>query len=119
MLRMGFLVLALALTATAASADTMTARGQQYAPVHVSVAVNFYVNAPTDGSAAALKAQADARRTVYEAATHECAVLLDTMASDCRLEQLNVNINVNRNYNPQIGEGFTVSGNMRFIVTLK
>lgn len=119
MLRTGFLVLAFALAATAASADSTTDRSQQYAPVRVSVAVNFFVPAPTDASSAALKAQADARRTVYDAATHECAVLLDTMASDCRLEQLNVNINVNRNYNPQVGEGFTVSGNMRFLVTMK
>jgi hypothetical protein len=119
MLRTGFLILAFALAATAASAQSSSDRGQWRNQVRVSVAVNFFVAAPTDSSPQALKAQEEARRKVYEIAHRECAVLLDVMADDCRMENMNVNINVNRNYNPQMGDGFTIAGNMSFRVNTK
>jgi len=117
MLRTGLLIAAFALVATAGSAESSMNRGQWQNQVRVSVSVNMFVAAPTDSSPQALIAQENARRKVYEVATRECAVLLDAMASDCRLE--NVNVNINRYQNPQQPEGFTVGGNMTFRVTLK
>jgi hypothetical protein len=122
MLRTGILIALFALGVGVASAQSTVSppgmrRGQWHSQVHVSVNVNMFVAAPTDSSPQALKAQEEARRKIYEIASHECAVLLDVMASDCQLE--NVNVNVNRYYNPQQSEGFNISGSMRLRVTPK
>jgi hypothetical protein len=122
MLRSGILIALFALAAGAASAQTsvrpsVVVQRQWHSQVHVSVNVNIFVAAPTDFSPPALKAQEEARRKIYEIASHECAILLDVMASDCQLE--NVNVNVNRYYNPQQPEGFNLSANVRLRVTPK
>ena len=54
--------------------------------VRISVAVNLFIAAPADESEAAIKAQEDGRRLVYDVAARECSLLRDVLASDCRLE---------------------------------
>ena len=85
--------------------------------IRVNVGMSFFVVAPTDDSEAAIKAQEQARRVIYESAARECDVLRAAIASDCRLES--ISINVNRQYGNQIPQGFNVSGNFTFHVTLK
>ncbi len=85
--------------------------------VRVQVHVTFFVEGAADDSDASLRAQEDARRKLYESAARECDVLLATIASACRVES--INININRNYRPRQGDGFNVSGNFGFRVTLK
>jgi hypothetical protein len=117
MLRTGVLIAAFMLAASAAPAESVMSRGQWQNQVRVSVSVNMFVLAPTDSSPQAIKAQEDARRKVYQIAIRECALLLDVVASDCWLE--NVNVNINRHHNPQQPEGFAIAGNMNFRIMLK
>ena len=85
--------------------------------VRVSISMNFFVAAPTDDSEAALKAQEQARRALYESAGRECDVLRAAIASDCRLES--ININVNRSFGAQVPQGFNANGSFGFHIRLK
>ena len=85
--------------------------------VSVNIGMNFFVAAPTDDSEAAIKAQEQARRALYESAARECELLRAVIASECRLES--ININVNRNYGNQAPQGFNANGNFRFHIKLK
>lgn len=117
----------LAAFATAASAQTIEIRsGQQPVgpvsaeQVRVSVGVNVFVPALSDDSDQALKAQEVGRKMIYELASHECAVLHDVLASDCRLESINVNIQrANQFGNQQRTDGFNVNGNIGFRIVPK
>jgi hypothetical protein len=81
------------------------------------VNIGFFVHGTVDGSEASLKAQEDARRSLYQSAMRECDVLKSSIASECRLETLNVNIN--RSYGSPQNEGFNANGNFTFRVMLK
>lgn len=85
--------------------------------VRIQVNMNFFVTAPTSDSEAAVKAQENARRVLYESAGRECDLLKAVIASECRLES--VNVNMNRNYGNQQPEGFNANGSFAFRVTLK
>jgi hypothetical protein len=126
MIRKLILASAVALLALApAHAETSTVRsvimpgGGKGGEVRVMVRVNFFVAAPVDDSEASLKAQQDARRKLYESAARECDVLRASIAAQCRIDSINVNINVNRPYGRSGNEGFNASGNFGFRVTLK
>jgi hypothetical protein len=58
-----------------------------------------------------------ARRMVYEMAAHECDLLREVLAKDCRMES--VNSNITRQQYGQQQEGFSVNGSMSFQTTLK
>lgn len=83
--------------------------------VRVNIAINMFVPGPAGIDAESLKAQESARRLMYDLATKECAVLREVIASECRIESMNVN--VNRHGNQM--QGFQVGANMAFRVTLK
>jgi hypothetical protein len=80
------------------------------------VGVNMFVPL-TDGGEQAIKAQEDARRLVYDLAARECAILRDVLASECRLESINVN--VQRNQFGQQKDGLNVNGNVGFRIVPK
>lgn len=84
-------------------------------PVRVQVGVNFFVPGPTNESEEASKIRERARRAVYEMAGRECGLLMDTIAAECRLESVNVNLN---RQGGQV-EGFNVSGQLGFRIMLK
>jgi hypothetical protein len=88
-------------------------RGEQ---VRVQVNVNFFVPGRSDDSEASQRAQERARRVVYEMAARECGLLRDVIASDCRIENINVNINRHSGQQP---EGFQAGGNFSFRITMK
>lgn len=85
--------------------------------VRVQVNMNFFVNAPTNDTEASVTAQENARRVLYDRAARECDLLKATLASECRLES--VNVNMNRNYGGSQPEGFNANGSFSFKVTLK
>lgn len=85
--------------------------------VRVQVNMNFFVNAPTNDTEASVKAQENARRVLYDRAARECDLLKATLASECRLES--VNVSMNRNYGGAQPEGFNANGSFSFKVTLK
>jgi glutamine amidotransferase PdxT len=84
--------------------------------VRVSVGINMFVPL-TDGGEQAIKAQEDARRLVYDLAARECAILRDVLASECRLESINVNVQRNQ-FGPQ-KDGLNVNGNVGFRIVPK
>src|ERR1700744_4295328 len=61
--------------------------------VRVQTNTNFFVPGPTGESEEANKNRERARRAIYEMAAHECELLLQVLAQECRLESVNVNMN--------------------------
>jgi hypothetical protein len=119
MLRVCLLTLFAVTGATAAPAQTIVVKPERpmmpaVEQIRVSVGINLFVPL-TDGDAPA-EAQEDARRIVYDLAGHECAVLRETVASDCHLDSINVN--VQRNFGQQ-RDGLNVNGNVAFRVVPK
>jgi len=63
-----------------------------------------------------------ASRAIYDLAAHECEVLREKLADDCRLENVNVNITVNRppqQLGGQPTEGFQVAGTLGYRISQK
>jgi hypothetical protein len=133
MLRL-FLSCALLLCITTASAQTIvinpdknrmpTAAMAGVEPVRVSLSISMFIPASEDDSAQALRAQEDGRKMVYEAAAHECDLLRATIASDCRLESININVQhmpANPNFNPNFGQraGYNINGSMNYRIGVK
>ena len=128
MLRLSLLI-ALVVSTTAASAQTtVVIKPSERAPaaaheVRVSIGVNLFVAGPNDNSEQSLKAQEDARRMIYTLAAHECALLQATLAGECQLESLNVNVqhmsSANQFGGQQRTEGFNINGNVGLRITPK
>jgi hypothetical protein len=85
--------------------------------VRVQVVINFFVPGPTNDSDEASRARERARRVVYEIAGRECTLLEDSLAIECRLES--VTVNLNRQSGHQQQEGFTATGTLGFRIMLK
>lgn len=123
---------ALLLCVTTASAQTIvikpdkdrvqpTATGE---PVRVSLSVSMFVPVADEDSAQAFKAQEDGRKMIYEAAAHECELLRATIATDCRLESININVQRvpnNPNFNPNFAQrpGYNINGSMNYRIGAK
>lgn len=114
--------------AAVASAQTIVVNPRQpMAPVsaeliRVTIGISTFVTAPPDNSEESLKAQEGGRRMIYELAAHECALLLNVLASDCRIESLNVNVQrapANQFAAQQRAEGFNLNGNIVFRIAPK
>ena len=60
--------------------------------VRVQLGINFFLPGPTNDGEEAAKIRDRARRSIYEMAGRECGVLLDTIASECRLDSVTVNL---------------------------
>lgn len=91
------------------------------APVRVSLGINMFVPASDGDPAQALKAQEDGRKIIYEAATRECEVLRASIAGDCHLESINVNVqrvSAGQNY-AQRTDGYNISGSMSYRIGVK
>jgi hypothetical protein len=123
MMRASLLAIAAVFTiGAAADAQQITIQNRPPAPeqkgeIRVQVTMSFFVPGAVINSEASLKAQEDARRSLYQSAGKECDVLRAAIASDCHLES--INININRNYGQPQNEGFTANGNFSFKATLK
>ena len=90
---------------------------QEGSLVRVQNSFNFFIAGPTGEGEEAQKLREKARRIVYEMAAHECDLLLEVLAKECRLESVNDNININRQFQQQ--EGLTVNGSISFQILLK
>jgi hypothetical protein len=89
--------------------------------VRVQSQVNYFVPGATGDSDAAVKIREHARREIYDMAAHECDLLRDTIAKDCRLESVTANVTANRQFNQFVAqpEGWQVAGTMVFQITPK
>lgn len=86
--------------------------------VRIQSSINFFLPGPTGEGEEAQKLRDRARRTLYEMAVHECDLLREVLAKDCRLETVNSNLNIGRQYGQQ-EEGLNINGSMSLQVTLK
>lgn len=93
--------------------------GRQDGFVRVESSLNFFVPALRAIVKTPQKSREKARRMIYETAARECDLLKETLAKDCRLENINSNISTNRQYGGAQQEGFTINGSMSFQITLK
>jgi hypothetical protein len=118
----------LAMSATAATAQDPNqpvlgvASPLRPGPVRVQSQVSFFVPGPTGESEAAVKVREQARRSVYDMAAHECDLLKQTLARDCKLEIVNANVTANRQFNQVVAphlEGWQVNGSMTFQIIAK
>jgi hypothetical protein len=85
--------------------------------VRVQSNINFFVTGPTGEGEEAQKLREKARRIVYEMAAHECDLLRDVLAKDCRMES--VTSNIGRQFGQQQQEGYMINGSMSLQITLK
>lgn len=120
---------AAAASATAASAQTIVINPNKSGvtppptaeQVRITLGISMFVPAPGDDVALMLKAQQDGRKMVYDAAAGECEILRASIARDCTLESININVqrmNANQNFGGR-GEGFTINGNMNYRIVPK
>jgi hypothetical protein len=113
--------------ATAATAQTIEIRTNQQSafaaqlePVRVNVGVNAFVPLPTDDAEQSARAQEIGRKMVYDMAARECGLLREVLASDCRLESVNVNIQRANQFGNQVRiDGFNINGNIGFRIVPK
>ena len=86
--------------------------------VRVQSNINLFMPGPTGDGEDAQKLRDRARRVIYEMAAHECDLLREVLAKDCRLESVNNNLN-RQNFGSQQPDGYTVNGSMTLQITLK
>ena len=89
--------------------------------VRVQDNISIFLPGPTGDGDEAQKLREKGRRIVYEMAAHECDLLREVLAKDCRVENVNVNLNAagGRQFNQQQQEGLNLNGSMSLQVTLK
>ena len=102
---------------------TSSAMGQIAPPGSVRINSNFSITqtAKSDDTTAIDNAQEAGRKIIYQRAGQECKLLLETLASTCKLESLNVFANVqNPSFRVDTGNvDVNTTGNAQFWVTPK
>ena len=86
--------------------------------VRVQSSINLFVPGPTGEGEEAQKLRDRAQRTVYEMAAHQCDLLRDVLAKDCKLESVTSNVN-RQHFGAQQPDGYQVNGSMSLQITLK
>jgi len=86
--------------------------------VRIQSSLSFFLPGPAGDGDDAQKVRERARSIVYDTAAQECDLLRKNLAKDCRLENVNTNVNSTRQFNQQ-QEGYNVNGTMSFQITLK
>jgi hypothetical protein len=84
--------------------------------VRVQVNLNLFMPGTTEGDEGD-RLRESARRMIYKYAQHECDLLREVLAKDCRLQTINVNIM--RQANANAAHGFNVSGALGLQITTK
>jgi hypothetical protein len=89
--------------------------------VRVQDNLSLFLPGPTGEGDEAQKLREKGRRIVYEMAAHECDLLREVLAKDCRVENVNVNLNATggRQFNQQQQEGINLNGSMSLQIILK
>jgi len=88
----------------------------QPARIRIQSSITIIVPGFFDDPAKMIEGQEKARRSIYEIAGRECALLKATLAGECQVES--VNINAGRQPMPQLG-GTQITGTMTFRATAK
>ncbi len=85
--------------------------------VRVTISMNMFVPSSVGPGDQGLKAQEQARRQMYELAAKECVLLREVIASDCRVDGINVTVSRHPGQLPI--DGFSVGANVNYRITLK
>jgi hypothetical protein len=94
----------LSLSAPAVAQSVGQASGlRQDSPVEIQAGFNFFVQGPSGDGDDAQKSRDKARRTIYEMAAHECDMLREILAKECRM--VAVTSNISRQYGQQQPDG--------------
>ena len=89
-------------------------------PIRVQINVNFFVPGPANESEQSIALRDRASRVIYDMAVRQCEVLREKLADDCRLENVNVNINRQpQQFGGQVTEGFQVTGALGYRISQK
>ena len=83
----------------------------------IQVMANIFVQSPLNDIDATVKAQEHARQVLYETAGKECETLRATIAKECQLESINLNVTVNPNVGQ--GQGYMVNSTFVYRITPK
>ncbi len=73
--------------------------------MRISIGMNFMLTGIADPIADDAKLRDRTRRNVYQMAVKECELILEMIASECRIESINVNLN----RNPQSPDSINVN----------
>jgi hypothetical protein len=105
--------------AFAQSSGPPTQEPRREESIRVQVNINSFFPGPTGDSDDASKLRDRAQRAMYDMAGRECALLEQSLAKSCKLDQ--VTVNINRQIAVQVGtqEGYTAVGNFIMRVVLK
>jgi hypothetical protein len=76
--------------------------------MRISIGMNFTLTGVSDPIADDARLRERTRRNVYQMAVKECELLLEMIASECRIEAINVNLN----RNPQNQDSINVSATL-------
>jgi hypothetical protein len=109
-------IAAIMLASTLPAAAQAVVQERPSPPVRVQVAINIFVpGAVADVDDPKLE---HARRSLYQFAAHECDVLREVIAKDCRIESIQVNLNRHQQYAQQV-EGFQANASVSLQITPK
>ena len=79
---------------------------KQNETMRISIGMNFMLTGVGDPIADDAKLREKTRRNVYQIALRECELIIEMIASECRIETININLNRN---NPQSLESVNVN----------
>jgi hypothetical protein len=85
----------------------------------VQVMANIFVQNPVNDIDGQVKAQEHARQVLYETAGKECETLRATIAKECQLESINVNVTVPNYGQGRPPDGFMVNSTFVYRITPK
>lgn len=89
-------------------------------PIRVQISVSFFVPGPANESEQSIAPRERASRAIYDMAVRQCEVLREKLADDCRLENVNVNINrQQQQFGGQAIEGLQVGGTLGYRISPK
>lgn len=83
--------------------------------MRITIGMNFTMAGVSDPIADDAKLRERTRRNVYQMAVKECELLLEMIASECRIEAININLN----RNPQSQDSINVNASLGLRATPK
>jgi len=87
--------------------------------VNISVSYQFFLSGDTQSVADQTALVDQGRRHLYILLAKECAVLLETIASDCTMNRANVSARIRQRQGRQYSKGVRVSGSATYKIKLK
>ncbi len=115
--------IALMLAALPASATSPPLKpfplGRATGSINISVSYQFFLTGNTQSVADQTALVDQGRRHLYMLLAKECAVLLETIASDCIMNRANVNARMRQGQGSRNRDGVRVSGSATYKIKLK